>query len=699
VSGAQPGSYIQPRDWGNPAVSGRDLIVQRQALRAVASDLAAMAGQLQNSLSACEGAAGAAAAAAGSWHEAQQLAQAMSRAHTGVTEYTGQLRQAHDDMATRLVVSADRYDTAEYEITSRIHAATDPSATIVMSGGRDAPVQPGYGQSWTPQQRAAYYRAQRIENMPGNGGPNWTGTYPITEDASFSPGSTAGYTWQQVTSLLAATDPGAITAAGVAYGQLSATLTSIAAKLAAHGQTLAANWGGSTAVTAVSQVQQLYQTAADMQANTWAAQQALQGYGPVLASFRSSLPKPATSHPADVKAANQAAQQRMAALNSHIETAYYQLPGAVNKNLPPPLAGTGGSGSAGGVAAAGGAGGGIAAAGTGSTTAGRGGYPAGGVPGGAPASGGHGGGLPGGSGPGHPGGAGGSGSRTPPVPGGPPPRLAGSPPPGTTRLAGTGPTGPGVPGSGAGGPGAGGAGPGGLSQSGGAGAGAVPPGGSGPAGSGVLPPIPGSAGSGGSGPGRVPGRTVTEPAPGESGPDGEPAPGELGAGAGSGELGVGVPPGAVRDPVTLSDSGAGAPGAAGEPGLTGESVPVSLAPSGVAGDGLAASDAGAAEAARLPGAFPMTGTGGGGIGQDEVGQGRQYWTSEEEGTWGPDVMPANTIAGADGGATGGGIDGMLPGVGAGGRDEQPERNRLAWLGEDDDFWGAGEPAVPPVIGD
>ena len=34
----------------------------------------------------------------------------------------------------------------------------------------------------------------------------------------------------------------------------------------------------------------------------------------------------------------------MSALNSHIETAFYQMPGAVNKNLPPPLAGLGRSG-------------------------------------------------------------------------------------------------------------------------------------------------------------------------------------------------------------------------------------------------------------------------------------------------------------------------------------------------------------------
>ncbi len=356
VNGPSYSGYSQPQNWANPAVTGRDLLVHRDVLRQVAADLARMADQLQATLSACAPAAALAGGAAGSWPQAQQLNQVMSRAHAGVTQFTGQLQQAHTDMAARLATSADRYDAAEQQITSLIHAATDPSATIIQSGGQDTPVQPGYGQNWTPQQRASYYRIQRLENMPGNSGPNWTGTYPITEDTDFSQGSAAGYTWEQVKALVEATDPGAISSAGAAYGQIASTLTDISSQLSGHGQTLAANWGGSTAVTAVSQVQQLYQTASDLQANTWSAQQALAWYGPVLSTFRGSLPQPSSTHPADVQAANQAAQQRMSALNSHIETAFYQMPGAVNKNLPPPLAGSGGAGGSGGTASGGGRG-------------------------------------------------------------------------------------------------------------------------------------------------------------------------------------------------------------------------------------------------------------------------------------------------------------------------------------------------------
>ena len=214
VNGPAPRSYQQPQNWASPAVSGRDLIVHRDVLRQVASDLAQLADELQATLGAAGAQAGPAAGAAGGWPEARQLAGAMTRAHTGVTEFTGQLRQAHSDMARRLTTSADRYDAAEQQISSLIRAATDPSATIVGSGGQDTPVQPGYGQNWTPQQRATYYRIQHIENMPGNRGPTWTGTYPITEDAGFAPGGSGGYTWQQVRSLLAGTDPGAISSGG-----------------------------------------------------------------------------------------------------------------------------------------------------------------------------------------------------------------------------------------------------------------------------------------------------------------------------------------------------------------------------------------------------------------------------------------------------------------------------------------------------
>src|ERR1700727_913326 len=101
VSGPTYGSDTQPQNWANPAVSGRDLIVHRDVLRQAAADLARLAGQLHSALSACAPAAALAGGAAGSWAQAQQLNQVMSRAHTGVTQFTRQLQQAPTHLAPR----------------------------------------------------------------------------------------------------------------------------------------------------------------------------------------------------------------------------------------------------------------------------------------------------------------------------------------------------------------------------------------------------------------------------------------------------------------------------------------------------------------------------------------------------------------------------------------------------------------------
>ena len=630
VGGISYHGYTAPANWQDPAVTGQDLMVHRDVLRQVASQISALAGELQGVVSAWQGQASATAGAAGAWPEAQQLAAVIARSGSGFGQYSGDLREAHSDTATRITISAERYDATEQANVSLANASHDPSAIIVESGGNNVPVDPGYGKNWTPQQREAYARTQRLIGMNG-GGEVWNGTFPISAAAGFQQAGTAGYTWQQVQGMLAGTDPGAISSAGAAYGQLAGKLTDVASKVASLGQTLAGSWGGTTAVNAVSQVQQLYQTAADMQANAWQAQQALTWYGSVLSAFRANLPQPATAHPADVAAANQAAQQRMAALNGHIQTAYYAMPGAVNKNLPPKLAGTGGGAAPSSSTAAGGSGG---PSFSGASPGGTGGPGAAGSPG--PA-----GGFP------PPGSA--------PPPGGVPP-PAGAPPP-ASQLAGSGPGGVPLPGSpgGPGGPGTGGGAPG----------GAVP---GGPAG-GVVPPAPGGGAPGDSAPGgdgvppgegTVPGRSAIPP--GEDtvpGGTGIPGGGRLGALPGEDP----VPAGAVP----------------GEPGAPGD--PVGLAADGEAGAGNAMEG----------GMFPMAGSAGGGTGAGGAGRARQSWTTEDDGTWGP-----------DGGLNGAGDAGdsfLMPvGPGGNGRARERDRARQAWLAEDDDLWGAREPAVPPVIG-
>jgi hypothetical protein len=111
-------------------------------------------------------------------------------------------------------------------------------------------------------------------------------------------------------------------------------------------------------------------------------------------------------------------------------------------------------------------------------------------------------------------------------------------------------------------------------------------------------------------------------------------------------------------------------------------------------DGLAAQGEAGFAGGRMPGSFPMAGAGGAG-GAGEADRSSQYWTSEDEATWGPDPGPG--LAAGPEAAAGDGMGWMMPGGGAG-RGQDRERSRLAWTGEDDDFWAAGGPAVPPVIG-
>jgi hypothetical protein len=154
------------------------------------------------------------------------------------------------------------------------------------------------------------------------------------------------------------------------------------------------------------------------------------------------------------------------------------------------------------------------------------------------------------------------------------------------------------------------------------------------------------------------------------------------------EIGVGVPGlTGVTDPVPPDVPGITPAGV-----ITGQS-----GPGGLTGEtGLAASgDLAGTEAMGSQGMMPMMGMpGGGGAGQGGVGRERASWASEDAGTWGPEAGGAADGAGM---AADGGFPGMMP-LGAGsGQGQERDRNRLVWMSEEDDLWGAGQPATPPVI--
>jgi hypothetical protein len=87
----------------------------------------------------------------------------------------------------------------------------------------------------------------------------------------------------------------------------------------------------------------------------------------------------------------------------------------------------------------------------------------------------------------------------------------------------------------------------------------------------------------------------------------------------------------------------------------------------------------------------MAGYPGGGAGAGGIDRARLSWTTEDDGTWGPDT-------GLDG--TGAADDAFFMPVGPGGgrQRREPERIRQAWMAEDDDLWGVPEPAVSPLTG-
>jgi hypothetical protein len=647
VAGFSAHGYPMPANWSNPYVTGHNLMVHRDQLRNVASLLSNMAGQLQSKLNDWQAAVAAAPGAAGLWIEANELNNAIFKSNAGISQYVSDLVQAHSDTATRLNGSADNYEQAEQANIQAASLANDPSATQIQAGGDNLPVDPWYGKTAPSLQAQDLY--YRLRNMPGNNGEEWNGTFDITANAPFQMTSTAGLNSVQIQAMLAEADPDAITGAGVAYQKLVGHLTTMTGQLATHGQTLADNWGGTTAVIAVSQVQQLHQTTTDLQANAWQAQQALTWYGPVLAAYQSSVPTPTTGSQASQTQADQAAQQHLAELNAHTETAYNQMPPAVNKNLPPPLSKAPQTTTPGG---------------TGSGGAGA-GAPLGGLPGG---------GVPGGAVPaGAPGG--GPGNVTPGVPLG---RV--STPGATTHLAGAGAgtvvqpggLGVGVPGGGL--PGSEGSGP-------GLPGGGVP--GSGLPGGGF--PVVGLGGTGGGG-------GLGDPAAGDPAL-GDPAVGDPALAAAPGGLGdpagAALPDGVLLPDGTLSAAGdaAGPGGMAGFPMMGGGGggaggagrIRESWEPEG---DGTWAGDE-----AGLPGD--------GMVGAEALG----YSMPGDPGMGGSPGDPMGGGADWAAGTPASGADsGMVPAAGAPGGKQQASRARQWWMNEDPDIWGGTDDGVPPVIG-
>jgi uncharacterized protein YukE len=111
------------------------------------------------------------------------------------------------------------------------------------------------------------------------------------------PATTAGLTSAEITSILTKLDPAALQDAGAAHSQLGRELGSVAVHLAQEAGTLAENWSGTAARTALAQFQRLHEQAAAL------ATQAAET-GAVLTWLGTQV-LPAFQHPADPGQARQ----------------------------------------------------------------------------------------------------------------------------------------------------------------------------------------------------------------------------------------------------------------------------------------------------------------------------------------------------------------------------------------------------------
>ena len=213
-------------------------------------------------------------------------------------------------------------------------------------------------------------------DLLSNGGNTWhfklDGIYP---------GSTSGMTLQEVKALVEPIQPDRVAAAGASYQRASQKLTELASNLISHGQKLAGAWGGETAPKAISQMQQLHDTAIDLANTSQGTASVLHWYGSTIQPWYKSQIQNMNDTVGDKVAgflsgtdpANTAAANQLAKLNARTVEAYNSIPPAANKNLPPLTGGYGAPGSGNGAAAvrrqwpgsgAGGSGGGTASGGS-----------------------------------------------------------------------------------------------------------------------------------------------------------------------------------------------------------------------------------------------------------------------------------------------------------------------------------------------
>jgi hypothetical protein len=147
-------------------------------------------------------------------------------------------------------------------------------------------------------------------------------------------GDPSKYDFGTIQSLLDATDPAKVSAAGAAHNSAARIVAQVAHELYRVGTDLATKWEGADAAAAQKALGQLYATANELY---WRSEQvgtALQTYGAALPQYKGLKWPPGGASPVEDTARQQAAEKVMRAVNQHIGDAWDTMPDKVRANLP-----------------------------------------------------------------------------------------------------------------------------------------------------------------------------------------------------------------------------------------------------------------------------------------------------------------------------------------------------------------------------
>ena len=158
-------------------------------------------------------------------------------------------------------------------------------------------------------------------------------TYEIKSGGRPS-GNPANYSFEEVQSLLEATDPGKVSGAGAAFHNAAQAAAHAAHALYLAGSHLSEKWEGADADAAQKALGQLYATANELYGRSNQAGQALQFYGGTLSQYKGLKFPAGGASPVEDTARQKAARTVMQAVNQHMGTAWDAMPDKVQQNLP-----------------------------------------------------------------------------------------------------------------------------------------------------------------------------------------------------------------------------------------------------------------------------------------------------------------------------------------------------------------------------